>query len=230
MRRRAFTLVELLIVIGIIAAVTALLLPAVNRAREMARRTVCLSNLRQLSAAWIMYANDNKGHFCTGFINYTRDTELDRWRSDHFADDISGWLTRHSMTDNLIDYPNSRIWPYLQNYDVFHCPDADRSTARSNAGPLQIAGLHLYSWNSYEINGYLGAIGYDPRSFPLGCSAAPDIFKLKNLSQIKHPASMFLFSESITGSNGSGVIMIPVYPRSVQMYSIGYHILGRVCD
>src|SRR5260370_38563029 len=60
---KAFTLVELLVVIGIIALLIAILLPAVNRARESARRIVCVSNVQQLTAAWLMYANDNKGHF-----------------------------------------------------------------------------------------------------------------------------------------------------------------------
>src|SRR5258708_31486472 len=62
---KAFTLVELLGVIGIIALLIAILLPAVNRARESARRIVCVSNVQQLTAAWLMYANDNKGHFCS---------------------------------------------------------------------------------------------------------------------------------------------------------------------
>jgi prepilin-type N-terminal cleavage/methylation domain-containing protein len=59
-RRLGFTLVELLVVIGIIAVLVALLLPAMSAARERARRTACLNNVRQLAAATLIYLNENQ--------------------------------------------------------------------------------------------------------------------------------------------------------------------------
>src|SRR6187455_439461 len=65
--RAAFTLVELLVVIGIIAVLISLLLPSLNKAREAAKRTACLSNLHQIHMMLVMYANANKDQVPIGY-------------------------------------------------------------------------------------------------------------------------------------------------------------------
>src|SRR4051812_40060999 len=59
---RAFTLVELLVVIGIIALLLSILLPALSRVRESSRRATCLANINELGRAVLLYCHDNKDH------------------------------------------------------------------------------------------------------------------------------------------------------------------------
>ena len=62
----AFTLIELLVVIAVIALLMAILIPVMSAAREGAQRAVCLSNLRQLTLAWIAYADEHDGKLVCG--------------------------------------------------------------------------------------------------------------------------------------------------------------------
>src|SRR5579864_6908301 len=103
-RRRAFTIVELLVVIGIILLLVAMLLPSLSRAYEVARRTTCQSNLRQLTAAFVRYADEHEAQFmpCDA-----------------------------SMAQAGLGVPADpgiipELYPYALNRRVFHCPDDPR--------------------------------------------------------------------------------------------------------
>ena len=72
-QRSAFTLIELLVTISIIGVLVTMLVPAVNVARESSRKAKCQSNLRQLGLGLSMYANNNKGKFCSGAFDWKRD-------------------------------------------------------------------------------------------------------------------------------------------------------------
>jgi len=94
--KSGFTLIELLVVIGIISILSAMLFPVVHRAKEAARKTSCISNLRQLGMAAHMYSQD-----------------WDEWLPrDHHACNSS---TTHKR---LVQ----QIQPYIENMDVLYCP------------------------------------------------------------------------------------------------------------
>src|SRR5579864_98847 len=79
--RRGFTLIELLVVIAIIAILAAILFPVFAHAREKARQTSCLSNLKQLGQAMLMYAQDYDERFCPVLArtDRTQNFYLDTW-------------------------------------------------------------------------------------------------------------------------------------------------------
>lgn len=123
-RKRAFTLVELLVVIGIIAVLVGILLPTLSRARESANKTVCLSNMRQLGTALLEYSTKYKGGYVPiGYI--IKGTHQRAWnyaalynRNDGYGPVLLGYLVESNLIKDGKTYycPSENNPQFIYNY------------------------------------------------------------------------------------------------------------------
>jgi prepilin-type processing-associated H-X9-DG protein len=139
-------------VIGIVGALLSLLLPVLGRARAEATKVNCMSNLRQLLAAQVMYIQESGG-----YLTYPN------WGHDRRSPDVwpSGWLYTQGRTSNPPrpdDVKSGVLYRYLSDVRVYHCPahDADAQAGAGGAGGTD-------RLTSYIMNGAVcgyGSVGH----------------------------------------------------------------------
>ncbi len=112
-KRQAFTLIELLVVIAIIAILMGILLPTLNRAREQGKRAACLSNLKQLTMAWIMYADENDDRI--PLANTGNDSAWTQWPGADATEQ-----------DKLEGIRAGALFPYCPSVKLYKCPTGVR--------------------------------------------------------------------------------------------------------
>src|SRR5213592_1208909 len=125
MKKSGFTLIELLVVIAIIAILAGLLLPVLSKSKAKAQAIGCLNNIRQLTTAWFLYADDEQDRFVN---NHGRDET--RQTRQSWANNVQDWANSEDNT-NLLYLTEAKLGNYVgKSAAVFKCP-SDKSAAEN---------------------------------------------------------------------------------------------------
>jgi hypothetical protein len=180
-REQGFTLVELLAVIFTIAALAAMLLPVLTKAKIKAQRTNCRSNLHQLGLAWVLYHGDNNGRLVESYpVN-----NPNSW--------ILGDMRIPTEATNVDLIQQGKLYAYIPNTRIYRCP-ADNGVLFQNT--------HLPSLRSYSMNAFMGA--RDPRVGPIPADAKNFVLFYAKESEIPRPSNLWVMLDEDERSINDG--------------------------
>ena len=193
--KSGFTLVELLVVIGIIAVLIGVLLPALNVARQQAQSIQCLSNMRQLGTAFVLYVNDNHG-WMPSCDTCGPNTPTQFWSGATSATQTPLWPAGVSATQTWVGWvdsgpaesalENGTLWKYIHNAGLYKCP--------SDTNP--------YRNRSYSIN-YLICMSANDTGSLLHSIVNWNKWKVYKVTQVPNSANAITFVEEGAPQNST---------------------------
>lgn len=200
---KAFTLVELLVVIGIIAVLIAILLPALNKARMAARTVTCASNMRQIGLAFHMYGTDNGGIIAPGSIYYASPPVSRNW-DDYLSPYLGVQLTDAEA--------NSSSRPNRKFSNTLICPSDDGpglEWVAALGGYGDTYGLYRRSCIMIALAGTPSGdpatwIWYSTGRFYSNSAGGDGRVRWSKFTNVRNSAETFLLAESRNGKNVQG--------------------------
>jgi len=198
-KTRGFTLVELLVVIAIIALLVAILLPALNKARQQAVTVSCAARIRQLENAVLMYVNDNKGYLTP--LAASQNNAITLNRPSIFPCGGDGYLSKY-MGSERRNPSTGFMYSTIPSVKLYTCPEFE---------PL-VDQVLQWSVYSYKYNAILG--GQDGVQWQSGVNI-PHLLTPWKLARLKQTSNVLLFTEgnSVQGSLDSRFMSVVLEPN-----------------
>ncbi len=155
MRQKGFTLIELLVVIAIIAVLMGILMPALQIAREQGQRAACQGNLRQLTIAWNLYAQENDDKIVNGETGFDR-SRMKAWIGRLWKSNYNDPIPMEEKLQR-IQLEQGALFPYAANEQIYRCPTGHRgflqtyNTFDSMNGRARTGTTSSGSWNGKQL-------------------------------------------------------------------------------
>ncbi len=200
-RKRGFSLLELLAVIATILILASLLLPVLSRVRIKAQRTKCFSNMRQLGYAWIMYSADNSGVL------------VESYPVDNPYVWVKGDMTQPGEAQNLELLRQGKLFHYNQSPAIYHCPTDEG---------VKVEGKQMPTIRSYSMNSFMGR--REPGVGPIPVSAEGYVPFFSKETEVRRPSDFWvLLDEDERSINDGFFVTDPVARLWVDFPAISKH-------